>query len=92
MTTYDVAIDVDNFLNFPTTANYSYFIQPSRVNNWKVFFVGNKNKIADIYINSGSKIEFNLTDSELLELGNNSINSLLAEDWNSSDDDIWDSI
>ena len=39
-----------------------------------------------------SEIIFDLDDRNLLDIGKNSIESLLKEDWDSIEDDIWDSI
>jgi len=39
-----------------------------------------------------SEIIFDIDDQKLLDVGQSSIESLLKEDWDSVEDDIWDKV
>jgi len=90
MNSCDCAISVEDFLHQPTVANYSYITQPPNINNWIALF--ENDKIIPILIENAPSIKTDFNDSELLTLGHLSIEPLLAEDWNSPEDDVWDLI
>jgi hypothetical protein len=89
MTCSDVAISIENFLHQPSSSAYSVIEQPSISNNWIALLEGGK--LIPFFIEQ-NKIEPHLDDSHLLRLGQLTIEPLLAEDWNSPEDDVWDSI
>ena len=75
MNSCDVATGVENFLHQPSTAMYSYFTQPSSLNNWTVLLM-EQGKIMPISVEPTPSIETDFDDSELLKMGRLSIESL----------------
>jgi hypothetical protein len=91
MNSCDVAINVQDFLHQPSAAIYSYLPQPSQQNNWLAILLKHGN-IIPIIIETTPAFETAFNDSELMKMGHLSIEPLLAEDWNSPEDDVWDSV
>jgi hypothetical protein len=91
MNSCDVAINVQDFLHQPSTAFYTYLPQPSTQNNW-VALLSEQGNIIPIIIDTSTAIETTFNDYDLMKMGQLSIEPLLAEDWNSPEDDVWDSV